>query len=131
MTPSTTCGEPVEPTPVGRNPEREPPAKAGARVEGPVLNVKVVFMGELQRWAGRRELKLELPAGSAIGELAAKLFSLCGETFAQRALTRDGAFQPHVAVFVNGVQIGRLDGSKTVLTGGKVELMLLPMYEGG
>ncbi|MBI2530969.1 MAG: MoaD/ThiS family protein [Deltaproteobacteria bacterium] len=85
------------------------------------MNVKVAFMGELQRWAGRRELELDLPAGSRIGELAKKLFSLCGEIFAQRALTRDGAFQPHVAVFVNGVQIGRLEGSKTVLTGGKVE----------
>jgi molybdopterin converting factor small subunit len=95
------------------------------------LNVKVVFMGELQRWAGRRECDLELPAGSAIGVLAEKLFSLGGETFAQRALTPEGAFQPHVAVFLNGVQIGRLDGSKTVLNGGKVELMLLPMYEGG
>ena len=95
------------------------------------LNVKVVFKGELQRWAGRRELDVELPAGSMIGALAEKLFSLCGETFAQRVLTRDGAFQPHTAVFVNGVQIGRLDGSKTILTGGRVELMLLPMYEGG
>lgn len=128
---STTCGEPVEPTPVGRNPEREPPAKAEARVQGLILNVKVIFMGELQRWAGCRECELELPAGCRIGELAEKLFSLCGETFAQRALTRDGAFQSHVAVFVNGVQIGRLDGTKTILTGGKVELMLLPMYEGG
>ena len=104
-------------------------ASAVARLS--ILNVKVVFMGELQRWAGRRVLELELPAGSRIGELAEKLFSLCGEIFAQRALTPDGAFQPHVAVFVNGVQIGRLEGSKTVLTGGKVELMLLPMYEGG
>jgi molybdopterin converting factor small subunit len=107
------------------------PSEPSAVGEPTVLNVKVVFMGELQRWAGRRELELELPAGSRIGELAEKMFSHCGEIFAQRALTRDGAFQPHVAVFVNGVQIGRLEGSKTVLTGGKVELMLLPMYEGG
>lgn len=107
------------------------PSDPSAAPERSVLNVKVAFMGELQRWAGRRELELDLPAGSRIGELAKKLFSLCGEIFAQRALTRDGAFQPHVAVFVNGVQIGRLEGSKTVLTGGKVELMLLPMYEGG
>ena len=107
------------------------PSDRSAAAERTNLNVKIVFMGELQRWAGRKEIDLELPAGSRIGELAEKLFSLCGEIFAQRALTRDGAFQPHVAVFVNGFQIGRLEGSKTVLTGGKVELMLLPMYEGG
>lgn len=93
--------------------------------------VKVIFMGELQRWAGRRELEIELPLGSTINLLAEQLFSLCGLTFAQRALTTTGAFQPHVAVFVDGVQIGRLNGTKTALTGGKVELMLLPMYEGG
>ena len=88
-------------------------------------------MGEIQRWAGRRELEIELPFGSTINILAERLFSLCGLTFAQRALTGTGAFQPHVAVFVNGVQIGRLNGTKTALAGGKVELMLLPMYEGG
>ncbi len=95
------------------------------------MNVKVVFKGELQRWAGRGEIEVELPPESTIGMLAKKLFSLCGVIFAQRALTTDGAFQPHVAVFVNGVQIGRLNGTKTVLTGGKVELLLLPAYEGG
>jgi molybdopterin converting factor small subunit len=96
-----------------------------------VLNVKVIFKGELQRWAGHTELEVELPPGSMIGALAEKLRSLCGTAFTQRVLTLDGAFQPHVAIFVNGVQLGRLDGSKTVLTGGKVELMLLPSYEGG
>ena len=111
-----------------------PSEKLIQRNENPsqaIVTVKVIFMGELKRWAGRKVHELELPAGSRIGELAEKLFSLCGKIFAQRALTPDGAFQSHVAVFVNGVQIGRLDGSKTVLTGGKVELMLLPMYEGG
>src|SRR3990170_1733916 len=34
VAPSATCGEPVEPTPVGRSPERESPAKAGDRAEG-------------------------------------------------------------------------------------------------
>jgi hypothetical protein len=104
-----------------------PPGKA----ERSTLNVKVVFMGEIQGWAGRRELEVELPRESTIHALAKKLFSLCGVGFAQRALTKQGAFQPHIAVFVNGVQIGRLDGTKTVLTGGQVKLMLLPMYEGG
>ncbi len=96
-----------------------------------MLNVKVVFKGEIQRWAGRREIEVELPPDSTIGTLAKNLFSQCGAIFAQRALTTDGSFQPHVAVFVNGVQIGRLNGTKTVLTGGKVELLLLPAYEGG
>ncbi len=97
----------------------------------PTVSVNVVFKGELQRWAGRRVLEVEIPAESTIGTLGRRLFSLCGTNFARHALTTEGAFQPHVAVFVNGLQIGRLDGTKTVLTGGKVELMLLPSYEGG
>lgn len=97
----------------------------------PMSNVKIVFMGEIQRWAGRRELEIELPRESTISALAQQLFSQCGAGFAQRALTQEGAFQPHVAVFLDGVQIGRLDGTKTLVKGGKITLMLLPMYEGG
>jgi len=107
-------------------------ATGGAdRQKPPTLNVNVVFMGELQRWAGRREVDVALPAGSTVAALGERLLSLCGESFARSALTTDGAFQPHVAVFVNGLQIGRLNGTKTVLTGDRVKLMLLPTYEGG
>lgn len=97
----------------------------------PTLNVNVVFLGEIQRWTGRRELQVELPAGSTIATLGERLFLLCGASFARHALTTERAFQPHIAVFLNGLQIGRLNGMKTVLTGERVELMLLPSYEGG
>jgi len=96
-----------------------------------IVTVKVILMGELKRWAGRREVEVELPAGSTIRSLGEKLAVLCGEAFARHALTKAGALQPHVAVFIDGVQIGRLEGYQTVLTDGKVELMLLSSYEGG
>lgn len=95
------------------------------------VTVKVIFMGELARWAGKREAQVELPQGGTIQTLAKELRLLCGESFSRHVLTRDGSLQPHVAVFINGVQIGRLDGTQTVLTGGAVELMLVPGYEGG
>lgn len=95
------------------------------------VTVKVILMGELGRWAEKREVHVELFQGSTIEALAQKLRLLCGESFARHALTSDGSLQPHVAVFLNGVQIGRLEGTQTVLTGGDVELMLVPMYEGG
>ncbi len=101
----------------------------GARVQ--LVAVNVVLMGELKRWAGQREVEVELPEGSTIQMLAEKLRVLCGQAFAQNALTKKGAFQPHVAVFVNGVHIGELESAQTVLRGEKVELMLLPSYEGG
>lgn len=98
---------------------------------GEMVTVKVVLMGELKRWAGRGEVEVELAVGSTIAALGKKLVVLCGEAFAKHALTKAGAFQPHVAVFINGVHIGELDSARTVLRGGKVELMLLPSYEGG
>ena len=96
-----------------------------------IVTVKVLLMSELKRWAGRREVEVELPAGSTIRSLGEKLAVLCGEAFARHALTKAGAFQPHVAVFIDGVHIGELDSAQTILRGGKVELMLLPSYEGG
>ncbi|TAK07745.1 hypothetical protein EPO44_03650 [bacterium] len=96
-----------------------------------MVTVKIIFRGELTRWAGRREVEAELPTGSTIQALGKKLALLCGDSFAKHALTKAGSFQPHVAVFADGVHIGRLNGTQTVLTDGKVELMLLPTYEGG
>jgi molybdopterin converting factor small subunit len=93
--------------------------------------VKVILMGELQRSVGKREVAVELPEGSTVQRLAEILLPRCGTAFARHALTKEGSFQPHLAVFINGVQMGNLNGTQTVLTGGEVELMLLPMYEGG
>ena len=95
------------------------------------VTAKVLLMGELKRWAGRREVEIELPEGSTIQRLAEKLGAICGQTFAQHALTKKGAFQPHVAVFIDGVHMGERDKALTILRGEKVELMLLPSYEGG
>ncbi len=95
------------------------------------MTVKVTLMGELGRLAQRREVEVHLPAGSNVRVLVKELGRLCDPRFAQRSLTKEGALQPHVALFINGVQMGALEGTLTELTGGQVELMLLPMYEGG
>ncbi len=113
------------------NPFEAHVSQRSPRQDMEVIAVRLIFMGELKRWAGRDKIHAELPLGSTVDTLAQKLGELCGEGFARRALTRDGAFQPHIAVFVNGVQMGRLDGTRSRLTGGEVELMLLPVYEGG
>ena len=102
-----------------------------ASATGPMVKVTVLLMGELKRLAGRREVEVELPQGSTLEALTEKLPDLCEPAFSKRAMTKEGALQPHVAVFINGVQMGELGGTQSVLTGGQVELMLLPMYEGG
>ncbi len=111
---------------------RENAPEAGtASATGSMVKVTVLLMGELKRLAGRREVEVELPQGSTVEALAEKLPGLCGPAFSRRAMTKEGALQPHLAVFINGVQMGELGGSQLILTGGQVELMLLPMYEGG
>ena len=41
-----------------------------------IVTVKVLLMGELKRWAGRREVEVELPVGSTIRSLGEKLSPL-------------------------------------------------------
>lgn len=95
------------------------------------IAVRVVLIGELQRLAGRREADLRLPSGSTIHALGRALGAICAPGFAQRILTIDGDIQSHVAVFLNGGQLARTGDTPTELSDGQVELMLVPMYEGG
>lgn len=93
--------------------------------------VKVVLFGELRRLAGRRDVDLRLPHGSTIEALGRELGAICAPAFAQRVLTSDGSFQSHVAVFLNGSPLRRNSDVPTFLADGQVELMLMPMFEGG
>ncbi len=95
------------------------------------ISVRVLFMGEIRRLAGCRELELRLPHGATIPTLAHALGDACDPAFAQRILTSDGAFQSHVAVFLNGAHLQRNGDAETLLEDGQIELMLMPMYEGG
>lgn len=97
----------------------------------PVVAVRVVLLGELKRLAGRRQADLRLPARSTIRTLARELGSVCDPAFAERVLTRDGDLQSHVAVFLNGAQIPQGRDGEPELVDGEVELMLMPMFEGG
>ncbi len=114
-----------------RSEEPERGAHPKEKVSKRLMTVKVILMGELKRSVGKKVVEIELPEGSTVQTLAENLLPRCGAAFARHALTKEGSFQPHLAIFINGVQIGILNGNKTVLTGGEVELMLLSMYEGG
>lgn len=96
-----------------------------------MVAVKVLLMGELRRLAGRREADLRLPARSTIHTLARELGAVCDPAFAESVLTKDGHLQSHVAVFMNGAQLPEPRDGATYLGDGQVELMLVPMYEGG
>lgn len=95
------------------------------------VRVRVVLIGELRRLAGRRDAELVLPARSTVGTLGRELKKVCAPAFAERALTTEGDLQSHVAVFLNGQQLEQARDGSAWLGDGEVELMLLPMFEGG
>jgi len=95
------------------------------------ITVTVGLVGELRRLAGRREIELELPRGATLGSLIRALGEQADPAFARRALTSEGDLQSHVAAFLDGMQVPSPSGMRTELTGGRVDLMLVLMYEGG
>lgn len=107
-----------------RQPSKCEPASAS-------LTVTVLLLGELRRLAGRREVLFELPVGSTVHTLAAELGRVCDPAFGRLALSREGDLQSHIAAFLNGTQLASTDGMAAPLSDGHVELMLVPMYEGG
>jgi molybdopterin converting factor small subunit len=93
------------------------------------INIK--FMGDLRALLQRRTLTVTLPRGSTVGDLFASLSGSYGEPFSSRVFTSSGALQHYILVFLNGQNIKDLGGLATGLGDGEVEIMMLPMFEGG
>ncbi len=100
-------------------------------IGGVGVSVKVVLLGEIKRLAGRHEVDLRLEHGATMKTLARALRDACAPAFAHRILTTDCDFHSHVAVFLNGAHLQRNGDAETPLEDGQIELMLMPMYEGG
>ena len=95
------------------------------------LAVNVKFMGDLRALLRRRTVTVKLPQGSTVGDLFASLSGDYGEPFASRVFTQSGALQHYVLVFLNGQNIKDVGGLAAGLGEGEVEIMMLPMFEGG
>lgn len=93
------------------------------------INVK--FMGDLRALLHRRALTVSLPQGSTVGDLFASLSGSYGEPFSSRVFTHSGALQHYILVFLNGRNIKDLGDLTTGLGEGEVEIVMLPMFEGG
>lgn len=100
-------------------------------VEANTLAVKVKFMGDLRSIVGTRETTKELPVGSTVKDLVTSLSDDFGELFSSRVLNRRGNLEHYVLVFLNGKNIKEMKGLETTLGEGEVEILMLPMFEGG
>jgi molybdopterin converting factor small subunit len=100
------------------------------------LTVKVKFMGDLRAIVGKRETTTKLPKGSTVKDLLTALCNSFGDVFSSRILNPKGNLEHYVLVFLDGKNIKDLQGMGTTLRDdgqgvGEVELLMLPMFEGG
>lgn len=95
------------------------------------MTVKVSFLGEIRSLAGRKEIQVELDDSKTVEGLMKYLCEKLGQPFAARLFDSDGRLYDHVLVFVNGTNIREAGGLKTILMDGNVDVMILPVWDGG
>ncbi|MBI2816375.1 MAG: MoaD/ThiS family protein [Acidobacteria bacterium] len=88
-------------------------------------------MGDLPALIGQRFLVLHMPEGSTVGDLLAQLSSDYGDAFTHRVFSRPGALHHYILIFVGGRNAKELGGLAALLGNNEVEVVMLPMFEGG
>ena len=97
----------------------------------PTLAVRVRFMGDLPSLTGQRNLLVTLPEGATVGELFESLSGTYGEVFTSRVFRGPAKLQHAMLVFVDGENINELGGLAAKLGNSEVEVIMLPIIEGG
>ncbi len=97
------------------------------------IGVRVRFMGDLRAVIESAEIKLSLPSGTPVGDLLKSLAEKYGDPFAKWLFTNAGDLHHSIVVFLNGENIRDIGGLSTQLgrQGDQVEIIMLPMFEGG
>ena len=99
--------------------------------EESTMDVRVKFMGDLPAVLGRRNLVVNLPEGSTVGDLLAFLSKSYGEPFVCRVFSSPGTLHHYMVLFLNGRNIKEVGGFAARLGDSEVEVVMLPMFEGG
>lgn len=101
--------------------------------EGNTVLVRVRFMGDLRAVVDSPDLKIPVPRGSSVGELLSSLAESYGDPFAKWLFTGSGELHHYILIFVNGENIQDIGGLPARLgeQGDQVEIIMLPMFEGG
>lgn len=97
------------------------------------IGIRVRFMGDLRAVVQSADLRLSLPKGTRVGELLKSLAETYGDPFAKWLFNGSGALEHSILVFVNGENIQDIGGLSVGLgeQGDQVEIIMLPMFEGG
>lgn len=97
------------------------------------IGVRIRFMGDLRAVIESSDLKLALPRGTSVGTLLKSLAQKYGDPFAKWLFTASGELHHSIVIFVNGENIQDIGGLSANLgeQGDQVEIIMLPMFEGG
>ena len=93
--------------------------------------VRVKFMGDLPALIGQRLVVLKMPEGSTVGDLLWTLSKTYGDPFRSRVFSGPATLHHYMVVFVNGKNIKEIGGFSAKLDDGEIEVVMLPMFEGG
>lgn len=100
----------------------------------PVVEVKITFVGLIQRLVGRREEAVLVPEETTLGGLIEKLVARYGQELGERLL-ENGDLAAHAAVLINGRNAMTQGGLQAKLSDGsesQVEIVVLgPPLMGG
>ncbi len=101
--------------------------------EAQAVGVRIRFMGDLRAVVEARDIKMSVPQGSSVGDLLSSLAEKYGDPFAKWVFTGSGDLHHYILVFVNGENIQDIGGLSTKLgdRDDRVEIIMLPMFEGG
>jgi molybdopterin synthase sulfur carrier subunit len=96
-----------------------------------VIRVTAQTILHLAAVLGRREVEFDMPSGSSVMDVVARVADLMGEQAVPILLeSAGGRPQRHLRIMVNGRDIGVLQGLDTVLAEGD-EILILPPAGGG
>jgi hypothetical protein len=102
-------------------------------MEERATDVRIRFMGEFKALIDSPDIRVSMPRGASMRDLLVALSRKYGDGFSKWIFTGAGDLHHWVLIFVNGENIqdtGGLD-AKLGTHGDQVEIILLPMFEGG
>jgi hypothetical protein len=93
--------------------------------------VRINFMGDLPAVTGQRQIEVELPKGSNLGDLLAWLSNTYGEALISRVFSGPAKLQHSVLLFVDGENVKGPESFDVKLGDSEVDVVMLPMFGGG
>jgi ThiS family len=105
--------------------------REGTEREAASFEVKVTFLGDMRSVVGRREVRVVLGRGARLEDLLQALIREHGEGLRHRIFNPRGELLRHTVVFIDGRDARERGGLEAVLEGEEIDILIMPIFEGG